>query len=55
VTTLLSGGAMAVALIVYEWHYATDTIGGACTAIAVILGSALALDRAASWWAQRAK
>lgn len=46
---LLSGGAMTLPLIVQDWHYPTDTIGGLCTAIAVVLGSALLVDHAAQW------
>lgn len=44
---LLPGGAMAVAVIAYDWHYATDTVGGFCTAVAVVLGSALLIERVA--------
>ena len=42
---LLSGGGMAVAVIVGGFHYPTDTAGGFCTAVAVVLGTALLLDR----------
>jgi membrane-associated phospholipid phosphatase len=42
---VLTGGAMALALIVRDWHYPTDTIGGFCTAVAVVLGTALLIDR----------
>jgi undecaprenyl-diphosphatase len=42
-----TGGAMAVALVVSGWHYPTDTIGGFATAVAVVLGVALLVDRAA--------
>jgi membrane-associated phospholipid phosphatase len=42
---VLAGGAMALALIVRDWHYPTDTIGGFCTAVAVVLGTALLIDR----------
>jgi undecaprenyl-diphosphatase len=45
---------MAVALIVRDWHYPTDTIGGFCTAVAVVLGTALLIDRAARWRAGKA-
>jgi undecaprenyl-diphosphatase len=38
---------MAVALVVSGWHYPTDTIGGFATAVAVVLGVALLVDRAA--------
>jgi membrane-associated phospholipid phosphatase len=45
---VLSGGTMAVALIVSRDHYPTDTIGGFCIAIAVVLASALIIE----WWAE---
>jgi membrane-associated phospholipid phosphatase len=51
---LLAGGVMAAALIVRDWHYPTDTIGGFCTAVAVVLGTALLIDRAARWRAGKA-
>jgi membrane-associated phospholipid phosphatase len=47
--TVLSGGTMAFALILDHDHYPTDTIGGFCTAVAVVLVSALAIE----WWAER--
>ena len=43
--SLLTGGAMAVALVVGGVHYPTDTAGGFCTAVAMVLGTALLLDR----------
>lgn len=43
--TLLTGGVMAVALIVGRFHYPTDVAGGFCAALAVVLGTALALER----------
>jgi membrane-associated phospholipid phosphatase len=45
----LAGSTMATALIVRGWHYPTDTIGGFCTAIAVVLGTALLIDQVARW------
>jgi undecaprenyl-diphosphatase len=51
---LLAGGAMAAALIVCDWHYPTDTIGGFCTAVAVVLGTAVLIDRASRWRAEKA-
>ena len=42
---LASGGAMAVALVADGVHYPTDTLGGFCVAIAVVLASALAIER----------
>jgi undecaprenyl-diphosphatase len=47
---LLSGGTMALALIADRDHYPTDTIGGFCVAVAVVLTSALVID----WSAERA-
>lgn len=41
---LAAGGVMAVALTVLNNHYPTDTIGGFCTAVAIVLGVALLLD-----------
>jgi undecaprenyl-diphosphatase len=35
-------------------HYPTDVLGGYATAVAVVLGVALAVDAAARWWAGRA-
>lgn len=43
----LAGGVMAVTLIVRGWHYPTDTVGGFCTAVVVVLGSALLIERVA--------
>jgi membrane-associated phospholipid phosphatase len=45
----LSGGVMALALIADRQHYPTDTVGGFCVAVAVVLASALAID----WSAER--
>jgi membrane-associated phospholipid phosphatase len=42
---LLAGGVMAVAVVVGGFHYPTDAAGGFCTAVAVVLGTALLLDR----------
>jgi undecaprenyl-diphosphatase len=42
---LLTGGGMAVAVVVGGFHYPTDAAGGFCTAVAVVLGTALLLDR----------
>jgi membrane-associated phospholipid phosphatase len=42
---VLSGGTMAVALVASRDHYATDTIGGFCVAVAVVLASALVIER----------
>lgn len=51
---LLTGGAMAVAVVVGRFHYPTDAAGGFCTAVAVVLGTALLLDRWADGRAKRA-
>ncbi len=42
---LLAGGGVGFALVAANAHYPTDTIGGFCTAVAVVLGGALVLDR----------
>jgi membrane-associated phospholipid phosphatase len=42
---MLSGGAMALALVADRAHYATDTVGGFCVAVTVVLTSALAIER----------
>lgn len=47
VLALGAGTAMAVALTTLDIHYPTDTIGGFGTAVAVVLGVALVLDRVA--------
>jgi undecaprenyl-diphosphatase len=41
----LSGGAMGLALVADRAHYATDTVGGFCVAVTVVLTSALAIER----------
>jgi membrane-associated phospholipid phosphatase len=46
----LSGGTMAFALIASRDHYPTDTIGGFCIAVTVVLASALIIE----WWAEHA-
>jgi membrane-associated phospholipid phosphatase len=48
---VVSGGTMAFALIAEDIHYATDTVGGFCVAVALVLLSALAIER----WAERAR
>jgi membrane-associated phospholipid phosphatase len=42
------GCAVAVSLIVIQFHYFTDTVGGACVAIGVVLVIALLLDAPAA-------
>jgi membrane-associated phospholipid phosphatase len=39
------GAGMGVAMIVSNYHYATDVVGGFCAAVSVVFGLALALDR----------
>lgn len=39
--------AIAVALVVNDLHYATDTVAGFLTAVALVLGTALAVDAVA--------
>ena len=41
----VSGGAMALALVTERIHYPTDTVGGFCVAVAVVLTCALVLER----------
>jgi membrane-associated phospholipid phosphatase len=45
---------VAVGLVIAHFHFFSDTIGGAGVAIAVVLGTALALDGAAAWLGARA-
>jgi membrane-associated phospholipid phosphatase len=45
VAALLAAGTVAVALVALSFHYATDTVGGAALATAVVLLTALAIDR----------
>ncbi len=45
---------VAVALVAIQYHYLTDTIGGAGLATAVVLVTALAQDAACAWLARRA-
>ncbi|MGO8961800.1 MAG: phosphatase PAP2 family protein [Streptosporangiaceae bacterium] len=40
----LAGSAVAVAMIALDWHYFTDTVGGAALAIAVVLAISFLLD-----------
>lgn len=44
---LVPGGVMAVALVASHWHYPTDTVGGLCAAISIVLGSALFIEHIA--------
>lgn len=44
-TAFLAAGAVAVALVGLRYHYFTDTVGGAAVGTAVVLVTALILDR----------
>jgi len=43
----VAGGCVGAAMVASDAHYPTDTIGGYCTAVVVVLGFALLLDRTA--------
>ncbi|MFF8840202.1 phosphatase PAP2 family protein [Streptomyces sp. NPDC015130] len=45
--TLLAGGAMGWAQVLLGAHYPTDTLGGFCTALAVVPATAWLVDRTA--------
>ncbi|HZZ52058.1 MAG TPA: phosphatase PAP2 family protein [Pseudonocardia sp.] len=47
VGAVIAGGTMALALITQQWHYPTDTLGGFATAVAIVPGVALLIDRIA--------
>jgi undecaprenyl-diphosphatase len=42
---LVVGGAVGAAMVASNAHYPTDTLGGFCTAVVMVCGSALLLDR----------
>jgi undecaprenyl-diphosphatase len=44
---LLAGGGVGLAMVVSGIHYPTDAVGGFCTAVAVVLGTALLTERIA--------
>jgi len=44
---LVVGGGVGAAMIASNFHYPTDTLGGFCTAVAVVCSAALVLDRVA--------
>jgi undecaprenyl-diphosphatase len=46
---LLAAGLVCVALVATGSHYPTDTVGGATVATAVVLLTALVIDRLAEW------
>lgn len=48
-----TAGAFGVLVVAANWHYATDAIGGACVAVAAVLGSALVIDAVADGRARR--
>jgi membrane-associated phospholipid phosphatase len=50
---LVAGGGIGVALVATDAHYPTDTVGGFCAAVALVLGTALALEWAAARWRTR--
>jgi membrane-associated phospholipid phosphatase len=43
--TVAEGAAMSLAMTLTDYHYLTDTVGGFCTAVSIVLGLALLLDR----------
>ena len=42
---LVVGGGVGAAMVASNVHYPTDTLGGFCTAVVMVCGSALLLDR----------
>jgi membrane-associated phospholipid phosphatase len=42
---LVVGGGVGAAMVASNLHYPTDTLGGFCTAVVVVCGCALLLDR----------
>ena len=44
---VLCGGVVGMAMVAIGAHYPTDVVGGYCTAVAVVCGAALTLDRRA--------
>lgn len=53
VPPLLVGCFMAADQVVINAHYPSDTVGGCCTALAVVLSLALVLDTADRAWRRR--
>lgn len=51
--TVLAAVAMAWAQVMENSHYATDTVGGFCTALAVLPPTAWIVDRVADRWLRR--
>lgn len=50
---LAVAAVVAVAVVVLGWHYSTDAVGGAATALAVVIGLAAVIDVTA--WALRSE
>lgn len=50
---LVAGGVIGASMVAIGAHYPTDTIGGFCAAVTLVLGSALALEAATRWWRGR--
>jgi undecaprenyl-diphosphatase len=50
---LLGAAAIATALVGAGYHYATDTVGGLCLAVAVVPSVAYGIDRLADAWTDR--
>ncbi|GAB3877628.1 hypothetical protein GCM10029964_027030 [Kibdelosporangium lantanae] len=48
VAALIVTVVAAIALVGMKYHYVTDTVGGACLAVATVLGVALAIDAGAA-------
>jgi membrane-associated phospholipid phosphatase len=48
VAALVITAVAATALVGMKYHYVTDTVGGACLAVATVLGVALAIDGGAA-------
>lgn len=44
---LLGGGTVGAVVVVLDWHYATDAVGGFVVAVAAVLGCALQVDAVA--------
>jgi membrane-associated phospholipid phosphatase len=47
-SAVVIGGGVGAAMVVSDAHYPTDTVGGFCTAVVVVCGVALLLDRLAT-------
>jgi membrane-associated phospholipid phosphatase len=44
IAAVLVAGCVAIAMIAGRWHYATDTIGGFCVALATVLAVSIVID-----------